>query len=377
VHGEPVPGTFAAVDELDALSQAMDAAGRGVFQVVPTGIGGLEGGDPEGAMDTELQWMLDLAATTRNALTFLVMESNVDPDSWRPWFEAVHRVNAAGGNLRPQVADRCFGVLLGHQSRMNPFKYSPVYETLADLPLTERVARLRRSEVRDAILADVRETNRASTTLDRIPDALFANLFPLGDELEYEPTPEQSVGAIAARDGLDPWALMYDLLLGADGREFLLRPLLNFGRGSYDGLHAMMLDPSTVQGLGDGGAHSSIVCDASMTTYMLTHWVRDRTRGPRLPLEYAVKRLTRDPAELYGLGDRGVLAPGKRADVNVVDFDRLALRYPERVTDLPADAGRLVQRSDGYVATLVAGETVVDAGDLTDARPGTLVRGSR
>ena len=377
VHGEPVPGTFAAVDELDALSQAMDAAGRGVFQVVPTGIGGIEGGDPEGAMETELQWMLDLAATTRNALTFLVMESNVDPDSWRPWFEAVHRVNAAGGNLRPQVADRCFGVLLGHQSRMNPFKYSPVYETLADLPLTERVARLRRCEVRDAILADVRERNRTSTTLDRIPDALFANLFPLGDELEYEPTPEQSVGAIAARDGLDPWALMYDLLLGADGREFLLRPLLNFGRGSYDGLHAMMLDPSTVQGLGDGGAHSSIVCDASMTTYMLTHWVRDRTRGPRLPLEYAVKRLTRDPAELYGLGDRGMLLPGKRADVNVVDFDRLALRYPERVTDLPADAGRLVQRSDGYVATLVAGETVVDAGDLTDARPGTLVRGSR
>ena len=169
------------------------------------------------------------------------------------------------------------------------------------------------------------------------------------------------MAAIAARDGLDPWALMYDLLLGADGREFLLRPLLNFGRGSYDGLHDMMLDPASVQGLGDGGAHSSIVCDASMTTYMLTHWVRDRTRGARLPLEYAVKRLTRDPAELYGLGDRGVLAPGKRADVNLIDFDRLALRYPERVTDLPAGAGRLVQRSDGYVATLVAGEMVVDA----------------
>jgi len=377
LHGEPVPGTFAAIDELDALSQAMDAAGRGVFQVVPTGIGGIEGGDPEGSMETELQWMLELAGKTRNALTFLVMESNVDPDGWQPWFEAVHRVNAAGGNLRPQVADRCFGVLLGHQSRMNPFKYSPTYATIADLPLSGRVERMRRTEVRDAILADVREANRASTTLDRIPDALFANLYPLGDELEYEPTPDQSVAALAARDGLDPWALMYDLLLGADGREFLLRPLLNFGRGGYDGLYAMMLDPATVQGLGDGGAHSSIVCDASMTTYMLTHWVRDRTRGPRLPLEYAVKRLTLDPAELYGLGDRGVLVPGKRADVNVVDFDGLALRYPERVTDLPARAGRLVQRSDGYVATLVAGETVVDAGELTDARPGALVRGPR
>ena len=305
------------------------------------------------------------------------MESNVDPDGWRPWFEAVHRVNAAGGNLRPQVADRCFGVLLGHQSRMNPFKYAPTYAPLAELPLPARIERLRRDEVRAAILAEARESNRASTTLDRIPDALFANLFPLGDELEYEPTPEQSVAATAARDGLDPWGLMYDLLLGADGREFLLRPLLNFGRGSYDGLHDMMLDPASVQGLGDGGAHSSIVCDASMTTYMLTHWVRDRTRGARLPLEYAVQRLTRDPAELYGLGDRGVLAPGKRADVNLIDFDRLALRYPERVTDLPAGAGRLVQRSDGYVATLVAGEMVVDAGELTDARPGALVRGSR
>ncbi|HEY3671927.1 MAG TPA: amidohydrolase family protein [Acidimicrobiia bacterium] len=377
VHGDPVPGTFAAVAELDALSHAMDDAGRGVFQVVPTGIGGIEAGDPEGSMETELEWMIELAATTRNAVTFLVMESNVDPDGWRPWFEAVHRVNTAGGNLRPQVADRCFGVLLGHQSRMNPFKYSPVYAALADLPLAERVERLRRTEVRDAILAEAPESNRASTTLDRIPDALFAGLFPLGDELEYEPTPDQSVAAIAGRDGVDPWSLMYDLLLGAEGREFLLRPLLNFGRGSYDGLHAMMLDPSTVQGLGDGGAHSSIVCDASMTTYMLTHWVRDRTRGPRLSLEYAVQRLTRDPAELYGLNDRGVLAPGKRADVNVLDLDQLALSYPERVTDLPAGAGRLVQRSDGYLATLVAGEIVVDAGELTDARPGTLVRGSR
>jgi N-acyl-D-aspartate/D-glutamate deacylase len=377
VHGEPVPGTFAAVEELDALSAAMDAAGRGVFQVVPTGIGGIEGGDPEGSMETELQWMLDLASRTRNALTFLVMESNVDPDGWRPWFEAVHCVNAAGANLRPQVADRCFGVLLGHQSRMNPFKYTPTYARFADLPFAERIAQLRRDEVRDAILAEARESNRQSTTLDRIPTSLFANLFPLGDELEYEPTPEQSVAAIAARDGVDPWVLMYDLLLGADGKEFLLRPLLNFGRGGYDGLHDMMLDPASVQGLGDGGAHSSIVCDASMTTYLLTHWVRDRTRGPRLPLEYAVQRLTRDPAELYGLGDRGVLAPGRRADVNVIDFQRLDLRYPELVDDLPAGAGRLVQRSDGYVATLVAGETVVDRGERTDARPGALVRGPR
>ena len=197
----------------------------------------------------------------------------------------------------------------------------------------------------------------------------------MDDPPDYEPGPEKSVAAIAARTNRDPWEISYDLLLADDGKEFLLHPYLNFGRGSYDGLYEMLRDPMTVQGLGDGGAHSAIVCDASMTTYLLTHWVRDRTRGPRLPLETAVRRLTRDPAELYSLSDRGVLRPGARADVNLIEFDALRLRYPERVTDLPAGAGRLVQHADGYVETIVAGETVVADGELTDARPGRLIRG--
>ena len=182
---------------------------------------------------------------------------------------------------------------------------------------------------------------------------------------------------MARRAGVTPWELGYDLMLGTDGRDFLLRPLLNFGGGSYDGLHDMLMDPITVQGLGDGGAHVRIVCDASMTTYLLSHWVRDRTRGPRIPLEWAVRRLTQDPARLYGLDDRGIIAPGRRADLNLIDFDTLRLVFPEQVQDLPADAARLVQRSEGYVETIVAGETVVDDGELTDARPGALVRGPR
>jgi N-acyl-D-aspartate/D-glutamate deacylase len=206
---------------------------------------------------------------------------------------------------------------------------------------------------------------------------VFADLYPLGDDLDYEPAADRSVAAIAARTGRDPWVEMYDVMLEAGGTRFVLRPFLNYGRGSYDGLYDMMRDPLTVQGLGDGGAHSSIICDASMTTYMLTHWVRDRTRGPRLALEHAIRRLTMDGADLYGLGDRGVVRPGRRADLNVIDLDGLRLRYPERVTDLPGGAGRLVQRTDGYVATMVAGEIVVDGGELTDARPGTLVRGPR
>ncbi len=160
-----------------------------------------------------------------------------------------------------------------------------------------------------------------------------------------------------------------------EGRSFLLFPLLNYGRGSYDGLFDMMSDPMTVQGLGDGGAHCGIICDASMTTYLLTHWVRDRTRGPRLPLEDVIRRLSSDPAAFYGLHDRGVLRAGARADLNLIDAEALQLRSPERVDDLPGGAGRLIQRADGYLATIVAGETVVDGGELTDARPGGLVRG--
>jgi N-acyl-D-aspartate/D-glutamate deacylase len=160
-------------------------------------------------------------------------------------------------------------------------------------------------------------------------------------------------------------------------QDLVILPLLNFGGGSYDGLHDMLVDPMTVQGLGDGGAHVRIVCDASMTTYLLTHWTRDRTRGPKLTREWAVRRLTRDPAHLYGLHDRGVIAPGKRADLNVIDYERLRLVFPEQVHDLPAGAGRLVQRSEGYVETIVAGETMVADGELTDARPGALVRGPR
>jgi len=228
--------------------------------------------------------------------------------------------------------------------------------------------------MRAQILAEAPTANKAATGLDRMSRHILERLFPLGETLDYEPTANNSVAAIARRDNRDPWEVVYDVMLGADGRDFLLFPLLNYGKGSYDGLYDMMSDPLTVQGLGDGGAHSSIVCDASMTTYLLTYWTRDRTRGPRLPLEYAVCRLTHDGAALYGLTDRGIIREGMRADLNVIDYQNLALLRPEKVNDLPSDTGRLIQRSTGYAATLVAGEVVVDDGELTDARPGRLVR---
>jgi N-acyl-D-aspartate/D-glutamate deacylase len=301
------------------------------------------------------------------------MQGQVDPDSWRPWFDATGRANAQGAHLVPQVGSRCFGLLLGLQSRMNPLRYFPSYRPLADLPLTERVAMLRQPEVRAAILSE-RADYSGTPSLDWLGRRQFQNLFALGSPLDYEPDPRSSVASLAAESGRSPWEVTYDLMLQSEGKDFLLYPLLNYGGGSYDGLHDMIADPMTVQGLGDGGAHCAIVCDASMTTYLISHWARDRHRGAKIPLQTAVKRLTSDPARLYGLADRGVLTPGRRADINIIDFNGVNVLHPELVNDLPGGAGRLVQRSVGYIETLVAGETIVAAGELTDARPGALIR---
>jgi N-acyl-D-aspartate/D-glutamate deacylase len=243
------------------------------------------------------------------------------------------------------------------------------------LALEHGVHRLRDPVTRAQILAESPDPT-PQPTADQLNKHTFKRLYPLGEALDYEPAPEHSIAAIAEREGRDPWEVTYDVLLGAGGREFLLLPLLNYAGNNYDHLYNMMSDPVSLQGLGDGGAHCGIICDASMTTYLLSHWVGRRTRGPGLSLETAVHRLTGDPAGFYGLGDRGVLAPGRRADINLIDLDRLGLHYPERVEDLPGGAGRLIQRSDGYVETMVLGQTVVAEGALTDARPGGLVRGA-
>ncbi len=375
IDGEPVPGTFAAEDELFAIGQAIAAAGHGVFELAPAGTGGEAAGDPADAHETEIDWMVRLAEATGVPVTFLVMQSHVAPDRWRVQIEAARRARAAGTPVYPQVASRCFGMLVGHQSRANPFRNRPSYQALMGLSFTDRVARLRDPEVRARILAEAPPPPTPGTMSAQMQSSMFAALYPLGDPLDYEPAADAGLRAIAEREGRSIEEVAYDLMLADDGRALLLYPLLNYGGGSYDALHEMITDPVTVQGLGDGGAHCGIVCDASMTTYLLSHWVRDRSRGPRIELELAVRRLTADPARLYGLHDRGVLAPGHAADVNVIDFDRLGLVAPEMVFDLPADAGRMIQRSTGYVATLVGGETVVEAGETTGALPGRLLRG--
>jgi N-acyl-D-aspartate/D-glutamate deacylase len=199
----------------------------------------------------------------------------------------------------------------------------------------------------------------------------------MGEPPDYEPTADRSVAAIAEREGRPAEDVLYDLMLEHDGRNLLMFALLGYSHGSLDDMREMLLHPNAALGLSDGGAHCGVICDASIPTFMLTHWARARERGERLPLEWAVAKMTRDTARLYGLGDRGVLAPGYRADLNLIDFDTLQLRLPELVFDLPGDARRLVQRADGYVSTFVAGEETFAGGEETGARPGRLVRGAR
>jgi N-acyl-D-amino-acid deacylase len=246
------------------------------------------------------------------------------------------------------------------------------------LPLEERVVQLRDGGIRARILGERPPGRPVPGTIGALfGSSMMRRLFPLGDPLDYEPPPEQSVAAIAAREGCPPEAVLYDLMLRADGRELLLFLLLNYDGGNLDPVYEMLRHPHTVLGLGDGGAHCGIVCDATMTTFMLTHWVRDRRRGPRLPLEFAVRRLTADNAALFGLQDRGLVRPGLKADLNVIDFDRLQLRRPDMAFDLPAGGRRLLQRADGYVATIVAGQVVMRDGTPTAARPGRVVRSTR
>jgi N-acyl-D-aspartate/D-glutamate deacylase len=203
----------------------------------------------------------------------------------------------------------------------------------------------------------------------------FHKLFPLGDPPDYEPGPERSVAAIAAREGRTPQAVAYELLLERDGLGFLYFPFLNYSDGDFAAIHEMLAHPRAVVGLADGGAHCGVICDASVPTYLLTHWVRDRTRGPRVPIEMVVARQTRETARLYGMEDRGVLAPGMLADVNVIDMDRLAIEVPEMIFDLPAQGRRLVQRARGYRATVKRGVVTYEDGTPTGALPGQLVRG--
>ena len=380
INGDPVPGTFATEDEVFAIGRAMQRSGA-VFELVPGGSVGQAGlalGSNEARLESELDWMSRLSRETGLPITFLIVEFVEDPDTWRRVMEYVAQANAKGARLYPQTASRPAGVLLSWQSN-HLFQRRPSYLQVADLPLRQRLDALRRPEIRAAILSE----ENAPPLSDSINDAMhilidqnIENVFPLGNPVNYEPKPETSVAADARRKGIDVEAHMYDLMMAEDGQAILIMPSLNFARGNCDAIHDLMADENSIIGLADGGAHCQLICDASSTTHLLTYWARDR-EGPRLPLEYLVKKQCADTAALYGLSDRGLLAPGKRADINVIDFDNLSLGLPYAVNDLPAGGLRFLQPASGYIATLVRGEITRENDEDIGARPGRLIRGRR
>ena len=375
-NGDPVPGTYAHEDELFGIAAAMSGVAYCVFQLAQSGA---DGDGPEEAIK-ELDWMRRLSAEFGLPVSFLMLQVQGAPELWKELLDGAWEARQEGAMVVPQVANRPFGMLLGLTNR-HPFVKRPTFAELAARhpSLDALVTELAKPEVRAQILSegDTAVVEDQMATMGMIASHMPHMVFPLDDDVDYEPTADKSLGARAETLGVTPLELFYDLMLERDGLTMFVVPFFNYCDGNDDAIYEMLTHPATVPGLGDGGAHLATICDASMPTYQLSHWVRGRTRGPKLSLEAAVKMQTRDTAELYGLGDRGTLEAGKKADLNVIDLDRLRLELPRSVRDLPAGGTRLLQDAVGYVATIVSGVVTRRDDKDTGDRPGRLVRGAR
>lgn len=362
LDGTHIPTYGAPEAELAEIGRAAGEAGAAWLQVIS------DFDDPE----SEFAMLRRVAEEARTPLTFSLLQRENRPALWRQMLDHVDRANAEGVPMTGQVMGRAVGLMFGFELSQHPFLVRPSYQAIAHLPFEQRIAALRDPDLRARILVEETADPALRARLNN-----WQKIFPLGDPPDYEPPQEASVAAMAAARGADVQALCYDLMLEKGGRAILNRPLLNYADGDFAVIREMMTHPHTLMGLGDGGAHVGYICDASCMTHMIAHWTRDRRRGPKLPLEFAVKRITRDSALALGLADRGLVAPGMKADLNVIDYDRLALHVPEMRYDLPAGGKRLVQRADGYVATILSGQVTYREGEPTRALPGRLVRGRK
>lgn len=363
--GQPTPTLNAGEDELLGIAMGLKAAGRGVLQVVSDF-------HPDPA--EEFAMFRRLAEKSGRPLSFSLVQSPKAPESWKILLAGVEAAVDAGLPVKAQVCGRPVGVLFGLELTLNPFSQSEVYKEIKDLPHPERVAAMSDPDFRARLLMD-----------DAAPRGPFAgsslrawdNMFLMAEQPDYEPTMDDTVAGIAKARGVTPEEVALDHILSDGGRGMLYHPFLNYADGNLDPSYAMLSHRDTVPGLSDGGAHVGMICDGSFPTSMLTHWTRDRTRGPKLALQDVIKMQTRDTAQAVGLEDRGLIATGWRADLNVIDYDNLTLLAPSVAYDLPAGGRRLVQKARGYVATIVAGQITYRDGEPTGALPGRLVRGSQ
>ncbi|MET0988471.1 MAG: amidohydrolase family protein [Steroidobacteraceae bacterium] len=363
--GTQVPTKTAHEDELNAIADGMRAAGHGVMQAI------IELLHEEDSL-SELRMLGRVARRASCRASYTLVQMPGSSDGWRSALDLTHELNAAGVNIKAQTLCRPSGLLLGLDLSYNPFSRQASYREIADLPLPQKVEAMRDPARRARILSEP-PTAEGIAHLHYV--TMFDRMFALGDPANYEPDADDSIAARAARRGVSPAALAYDVLLENDGQSILFLAAANYVDGNLDAVGEMLTDSASLWGLGDGGAHYGMVCDGSYSTYLLTHWARDRTQGKRLSVEDVVHGLTQRPAEAIGLLDRGVLAPGYKADINIIDHQRLHLHPPSAVRDLPSNGRRLVQRVEGYVATLVNGVAIERDGKPTASLPGRLVRG--
>ena len=364
--GEVVPGTHATADELLGIADAIRIAGHGVFQFAP---------DHAHVPVREWPWMRQVAARTGHPVSVNLNQPDSAPEVWRDVLRLLDEAHADGLPIVAQVAGRSIGILYCLEGSVHPLLFHPAYQEIAALPPTERVAALGDPDRRRRIVHDVPDDG--GFFQKAVLDGLHKMWRVDGADIDYEPAPEQSVRAEAERLRVPPMQLVLDQLLADGGRGMLYAPFFNYAHGDLGFIEAVQRHPHTRMGLSDGGAHCGAICDGGMPTFMITHWTRDRRRGERLPLEYVVHRQTAQTAALYGITDRGVVAPGMRADLNLVDYGRLSFDRPRMAYDLPAGGRRLVQRAHGYVGTWVAGVRTVDHDDFTGALPGRLLRAGR
>jgi N-acyl-D-aspartate/D-glutamate deacylase len=368
-RGQQIGTLRAGADEVLGIASALRRAGTGVVQLISDAYQSSD--DELVANETEL--LGRIAHEVGRPLSFTVQQNDDTPDRFRQLLAAIDRWNAEGADVKAQVAVRPIGVLIGLQATANPFMFCPSYRQLHSLAHGERLARLRDANVRRRLLEE--HARSTPSGFAAILHSGYDRMYPLTDPPNYEPTPQDSVAGLAAAVGAAPDEVLYDLLLDDHGARLLYIPLMNYARGDLEDVRAMLTSPNALFGLSDAGAHCNSICDGSFPTTAITHWTRDRTRGEQLPLEHVVHHQTQRTATHVGWTDRGVVAPGYLADINVIDLDRLSLHPPQLIADLPAGGTRLMQRADGYVATIKRGEVIVDDGTLTGARPGRLQRG--
>lgn len=359
--GDPTPSLTAELEELVGIGMGVRDAGRGVLEMIS---------DFKDA-DDEFRILMAMSEAGHAPMT-ISLAQGLSPHGWKKLLGKIDDANRRGLKVKGQVAPRAIGILMGLKCTLNPFVRYPAYREIARLPLAERVAKLKDPSFAARLLAEAPNAGGPALLLGD-----FDKIWLLRDPPDYEPAPEDSIGAQARRQGVSPQELALTAMLQQDGEQMLYTPFANYAEFNLDCCREMILAENTVMGLGDGGAHVGTICDASFITYLLTHWGRDRKRGDLIDLPTLVKAQTADTASTVGLSDRGIIARGKRADINVIDFENLRIHAPRMVQDLPAGGSRLEQTTEGYLATICRGEVTYENGVATDALPGRLIRGQR